>query len=88
MALQEHCSLRETLSQQHPLLDSALAPLWTVSRLPSPHYLLPPLGLQAQEAWRKDMRLMGKEVEILCNTLVCITKLVLSASPRDLLELA
>lgn len=31
----------------------------------------------------KRTRQMGKEVEILCN----ITKLVLSASPRDLLEL-
>lgn len=35
----------------------------------------------------KWMRQMGKEVEILCNTIICITKLVLSASPRDLLEL-
>lgn len=35
----------------------------------------------------KWTRQMGKEGEILCNTIVCITKLVLSARPGDFLEL-
>lgn len=53
---------------------------------PRLHYLFLSLARRTLRLG-KWTRQMGKEVEILCNTIVCITKLVLSASPRDLLEL-
>lgn len=69
-----------------PPMDCVLAPQATTPFLPVfiIYFHLLCFTLLRPGKWTRQM---GKEAEILCNTIVCITKLVLSASPRDLLEL-